>query len=67
VVAEVQAKREAVVWRMAEIRLCQPEQQWLEMMMFAAELHAQRWQLVHAIDGSDDSVGASQLRWHSRL
>jgi hypothetical protein len=37
------------------------------MMMFAAELHAQRWQLVHAIDGSDDSVGASQLRWHSRL
>jgi hypothetical protein len=29
------------------------------MTMFVQELHAQRWRHVHAIDGSDNGVGAS--------
>jgi hypothetical protein len=37
------------------------------MTMFAPELHAQRWQHIHAVDGGGDGVGASQLQWRSRL
>jgi hypothetical protein len=50
------------VLKPAKIRLCRLERQRLERMV-APELHAQRWQRVHVVDGG----GASWLWWQSRL